>query len=92
MAGSTFLRGIDRDITECLVIELEDGEVLIELFPAIAPQHVQRIKTLAANGSYDGVAFHRVLDGFMAQTGDVQYGKISEFNSSPCGNRQLHTC
>ena len=83
--GWFYLPGIDRNITECLVIELEDGEVLIELFPAVAPQHVQRIKTLAANGSYDGVAFHRVLDGFMAQTGDVQYGKISEFNSSLVG-------
>ncbi|MEO0361236.1 MAG: peptidylprolyl isomerase, partial [Pseudomonadota bacterium] len=58
-----------------LIIELKTGEVKIELLPDVAPQHVERVKTLAAEGAYDGVAFHRVIDGFMAQTGDVEHGK-----------------
>ncbi len=53
-----------------LVMELASGKVIIELNPAKAPQHVQRIKELAREGFYDGVTFHRVIDGFMAQTGD----------------------
>ena len=83
--GWIYIPGIDRSITECLVIELEDGEVQIELFSEDAPNHVARIKELATSGSYDQVAFHRVIDGFMAQTGDVQYGKINEFNSTLVG-------
>lgn len=51
-------------------MQLEDGDVLIELRPDLAPQHAERIQTLAAEGFYDGVVFHRVIDGFMAQTGD----------------------
>ncbi|OHV83893.1 peptidylprolyl isomerase [Ensifer sp. LCM 4579] len=61
-----------------LTIELKDGPVVIELRPDIAPKHVQRMKELAAAGEYDNVAFHRVIQGFMAQTGDVQYGDIEE--------------
>ncbi|MCG5479744.1 peptidylprolyl isomerase [Sinorhizobium alkalisoli] len=61
-----------------LTIELKDGPVVIELRPDIAPKHVQRIKELAAAGEYDNVAFHRVIQGFMAQTGDVQYGDMQE--------------
>lgn len=53
-----------------LVLELEQGVVLIELLPDLAPDHVARIKELAREGFYDGVVFHRVIDGFMAQTGD----------------------
>lgn len=53
-----------------LYIDLKYGRVVIELMPAIAPKHVERIKTLANRGFYDGVLFHRVIDGFMAQTGD----------------------
>src|SRR3546814_9532728 len=53
-----------------LVMELKDGIVRIELLPELAPQHVERIKTLARQGFYDGIVFHRVIDGFMAQTGD----------------------
>lgn len=51
-------------------LELKDGDVLIELRPDLAPQHVERILTLASEGFYDGIVFHRVIDGFMAQTGD----------------------
>ena len=57
-----------------MILKLKDGDVKIELFEDIAPNHVKRIKELANNGKYDNVVFHRVIDGFMAQTGDVQYG------------------
>lgn len=53
-----------------------NGTVVLELFEHVAPQHVERILTLARDGQYDGVVFHRVIEGFMAQTGDVQYGKM----------------
>lgn len=58
------------DPKNTLYIELKDGIVIAELFPTKAPLHVQRIKTLTGEGFYDGVKFHRVIDGFMAQTGD----------------------
>ena len=58
------------DIENTLYIDLKDGRVVIEMLPKVAPQHVERIKTLARQGFYDGVVFHRVIDGFMAQTGD----------------------
>ena len=57
-----------------MILKLKNGEVLIELFIDIAPNHVKRIKKLANEKKYDGVVFHRVIDGFMAQTGDVQFG------------------
>lgn len=53
-----------------------NGTVTIELLDDVAPKHVERIKTLASEGTYDNVVFHRVIDGFMAQTGDVEYGKL----------------
>jgi len=58
------------DPENTLVMDLKDGRVLIELLPAVAPNHVARIKELARAGFYDGLVFHRVIDGFMAQTGD----------------------
>ena len=61
--------------TPHLILTLEDGVVDIELLPAIAPKHVERVIALAEQGAYDGVVFHRVIDGFMAQTGDVKFGK-----------------
>ena len=61
-----------------LMIELKSGTVKIELLDDVAPNHVKRIKTLAGRGAYDGIAFHRVIDGFMAQTGDVQFGQTDE--------------
>lgn len=64
-----------------LLIELESGTVKIEMLPDVAPKHVAQITTLAKRGDYDGVAFHRVIDGFMAQTGDVQHGKIADDGS-----------
>jgi len=63
-----------------MILKLKDGDVKIELFPDVAPKHVERIKTLANEGKYDNVVFHRVIDGFMAQTGDVQYGNSSSDN------------
>ena len=57
-----------------MILKLKDGEIEIELFNEIAPNHVERFKKLATEKKYDGVVFHRVIDGFMAQTGDVQYG------------------
>ena len=63
-----------------MILELKDGIVEIELFEKIAPSHVQRIKKLANEGKYDNVVFHRVIDGFMAQTGDVQFGNSSSPN------------
>jgi len=60
-----------------MILKLKDGDIKIELFEDVAPNHVKRIKQLAKDGKYDGVVFHRVIDGFMAQTGDVQYGNSS---------------
>ena len=57
-----------------MILKLKDGDVKIELFEDVAPNHVKRIKQLAEEGKYDGVVFHRVIDGFMAQTGDVKFG------------------
>ncbi|MDP2080992.1 MAG: peptidylprolyl isomerase [Pseudotabrizicola sp.] len=61
-----------------LVIEVAgstSGQIVIDMLPDVAPRHVEQITTLAREGAYDGVVFHRVIDGFMAQTGDVAYGK-----------------
>ena len=57
-----------------MILKLKNGDVEIELYPKIAPNHVKRFETLANEGKYDGVVFHRVIDGFMAQTGDVKFG------------------
>ena len=63
-----------------MILKLKDGDVKIELFSDVAPKHVERIKTLANEGKYDNVVFHRVIEGFMAQTGDVQFGNSSSDN------------
>ena len=63
-----------------MILKLKDGDVKIELFPGVAPNHVKRIKELADNGKYDNVVFHRVIDGFMAQTGDVKFGNSESGN------------
>lgn len=59
-----------RDDSNYLTMELKTGKVIIELFPQIAPNHVERLKTLSSQGFYNGIVFHRVIPGFMAQTGD----------------------
>ncbi len=63
-----------------MILKLKDGDVKIELFEDVAPNHVNRIKKLANDGNYDNVVFHRVIDGFMAQTGDVKFGNSSNKN------------
>jgi len=63
-------RAQERDMENTLYIDLEAGRVTIKLLPDVAPNHVARIKALAREGFYDGIVFHRVIDGFMAQTGD----------------------
>jgi cyclophilin family peptidyl-prolyl cis-trans isomerase len=70
-----------------MILKLKDGDVEIELYPKIAPNHVKRFETLADEGKYDGVVFHRVIDGFMAQTGDVQFGNSNspEYNLDLAG-------
>ncbi len=70
-----------------MILKLKDGDVKIELFEDVAPNHVKRIKELANSGKYDNVVFHRVIDGFMAQTGDVKFGnsESSDFNLSRAG-------
>jgi len=63
-----------------MILKLKSGDVKIELFTDVAPKHVERIKKLANDGLYDNVVFHRVIDGFMAQTGDVKFGNSSSKN------------
>ncbi len=72
MAGPAFATGLKIEIEG----EGANGTIVIDLFEDVAPGHVAQISALAAEGAYDGVVFHRVIDGFMAQTGDVQYGKV----------------
>ncbi len=73
-------------MSENLRIQLKDGDVVISLLEKSAPEHVARIKTLAQEGSYDNVAFHRVIDGFMAQTGDVEHGNMeNDYNAARAG-------
>ena len=64
-----------KDPENTILIELEGGTVTVELLPDVAPQHSARMKELARSGAYDNVVFHRVIEGFMAQTGDVAHGK-----------------
>jgi peptidylprolyl isomerase len=71
-AGPAAASGIEITVAG----EGANGVIKIDLLEDVAPQHVERITTLAAQGAYDNVAFHRVIEGFMAQTGDVEHGKI----------------
>ncbi len=66
------------DPENTIIITLKDGEVALQLLPDVAPQHCERIKTLAREGQYDNVSFHRVIDGFMAQTGDVKNANMEK--------------
>ena len=63
-----------------MILKLKDGDVKIELFPDVAPNHVKRIKELADSGKYNNVIFHSVVDGFLAPTGDVKFGNSSSDN------------
>ena len=75
-----------KDPENTILMELKDGQVVIELMPDVAPQHAERMKELAREGAYDNVCFHRVIDGFMAQTGDVANGNMEEgFNIRMAG-------
>jgi peptidylprolyl isomerase len=75
-----------KDTENTIIVELKDGNVVIELLPDVAPMHCDRMKELAREGQYDNVAFHRVIDGFMAQTGDVQHGDMEDgFNIRMAG-------
>ena len=73
-----------KDPENTIIVELKNGRVVIELLPDVAPGHCERMKELAREGAYDGVVFHRVIDGFMAQTGDVEHGK-ADGNTSRAG-------
>ncbi|MFL2788760.1 MAG: peptidylprolyl isomerase [Paracoccaceae bacterium] len=76
----------DGDLENVILIELKDGTVKIELLPDVAPQHCNRMKDLARSGAYNNVVFHRVIEGFMAQTGDVANGNAEkDFNLSMAG-------
>ncbi|MGJ8584906.1 MAG: peptidylprolyl isomerase [Marinosulfonomonas sp.] len=75
-----------KDPENTILMELKDGTVTIELLPDVAPLHCERMKTLARGGHYDNVVFHRVIDGFMAQTGDVANGNAEkDFNIRSAG-------
>ncbi|WP_085308968.1 peptidylprolyl isomerase [Planktotalea arctica] len=75
-----------KDLENTILLELKDGTVTIELLPDIAPLHCERMKTLVRSGAYDNVCFHRVIDGFMAQTGDVANGNMEkDFNIHAAG-------
>ncbi|WP_417524724.1 peptidylprolyl isomerase [Marinovum sp.] len=75
-----------KDPENTILMELKGGTVTIELLPDVAPKHAERMKELAREGQYDNVAFHRVIDGFMAQTGDVQHGDMEDgFNIRMAG-------
>ena len=75
-----------KDPENTILIELKDGTVVVELLPDVAPLHSARMKELARAGAYDNVCFHRVIDGFMAQTGDVENGDMEDgFNLRRAG-------
>ncbi|MEO0912354.1 MAG: peptidylprolyl isomerase, partial [Pseudomonadota bacterium] len=75
-----------EDPENTIIITLKDGEVVLKLLPDVAPSHVERIKVLAREGKYDNVAFHRVIDGFMAQTGDVANANMEkDYNPGRAG-------
>jgi cyclophilin family peptidyl-prolyl cis-trans isomerase len=77
LSSALALTSVATFAADYLTLQLKDGPVVIELDPSIAPQNVARIEALAQAGKYNDVAFHRVMDGFMAQTGDVQFGNLN---------------
>jgi len=92
VVSSVSLAARAADPENTMIITLKDGDVTIALRPDLAPKHVEQIKKLVREGAYDNVAFHRVIDGFMAQTGDVQYGDMKDgydANSVGTGGSEL---
>lgn len=84
LASSISAQAADPENT--VILQLKDGDVAIELRPDLAPKHAAQIKKLVREGAYNGVAFHRVIPGFMAQTGDVKFGNIDKgYNASRAG-------
>jgi cyclophilin family peptidyl-prolyl cis-trans isomerase len=84
LLGSSLAFAADPENT--MIVTLKDGDVTIALRPDLAPKHVEQIKALVREGAYDNVAFHRVIDGFMAQTGDVQFGDMKDgFDAGSAG-------
>ncbi|PTW50104.1 MULTISPECIES: peptidylprolyl isomerase [Rhodovulum] len=75
-----------KDPENTIIMELKGGRVVIALLPEVAPKHVERMKALARAGDYDNVVFHRVIEGFMAQTGDVEHGNAEkDYNPGRAG-------
>ncbi|MVA97930.1 peptidylprolyl isomerase [Nitratireductor sp. CAU 1489] len=86
LAGGLASAAIAAEPENTMIITLKDGDVTIALKPEMAPKHVEQIKALVREGAYDNVAFHRVIDGFMAQTGDVEFGDMKDgFNARRAG-------
>jgi len=80
-----------KDPENTIIVELKDGRVVIELLPDVAPKHAERMKELARAGAYDNVAFHRVIEGFMAQTGDVAHANMEkDYNPGRAGTGGSH--
>ncbi|SEW04844.1 peptidylprolyl isomerase [Cognatiyoonia koreensis] len=84
LATPAMSAGLEIDVTG-----EANGTIVIDLFEDVAPQHVTQITTIAENGDYDGVVFHRVIEGFMAQTGDVEFGKIDNLGRAGTGGSTL---
>ena len=85
VASPAAATGIDIEVSG----EGANGTITIDLFEDVAPKHAERIAGLAASGAYDGVVFHRVIEGFMAQTGDVQHGKGDDTSRAGTGSSDL---
>lgn len=86
VSASLVFGALAAEPEDTLILSLKDGDVTIALRPDLAPKHVERIKALVRQGAYDNVAFHRVIDGFMAQTGDVEFGDMADgFNARRAG-------
>lgn len=89
MAAASFASTALAAADDFLTIQLKSGPVVVQLMPEVAPKHVAQIKKLATEGKYNNVAFHRVIDGFMAQTGDVQFGNMEKgFDARRAGTGQ----
>lgn len=84
LASPALASGLEIDVTG-----EANGTIVIDLFEDLAPKHVEQITTIANNGEYNGVVFHRVIEGFMAQTGDVQFGNVANLGRAGTGGSSL---